>query len=104
MRIFTIRHKPTGNYLLQRNRLRGGTKEEPQEWTDKRCARFFPNKSNAKKALTAWLSGKWKDEYYDTMDGPENGGPAPTLVPTRKKDEMEIVEFRLSEQHEKTHS
>lgn len=99
MRLYAIRHKPTGNYLLQRNRLRGGSAEEPLPWTDKRHPRFFPNPTNAKKALTAWLAGRWKDVYSRPYYGDlEYDGPEPVPVPERRREDMEIVEFLLAEQ------
>lgn len=96
--LWAIKHVPTGNFLLQRQRLRGGTKEEPEPWTEKRHPRLFPNAANAKRALTAWLSGRWQDGYFDTIDGPDyDAGPAPTPVATRKREEMQIVRFVLRE-------
>lgn len=99
MTIYAIRHKPTGNYILQRNRVSGGTFEEPLPWTGKRHPRFFPNPTNAKKALTAWLKGAWEESYSKHWETGEleYEGPCPIVRPERRREDMEIVEFKVEE-------
>ena len=94
---YAIRHKPTGKYLPgwgSRRGRRGFTHDTPH---DPKVVppRLFSEQRYAKIALKHWLKGKtsvWQSgdpfEGYD-----EDWKTFP--VPSRKADEMEIVELRL---------
>lgn len=101
MKLYFIKHKPTGYYLPEPvGRMgRGGSHTEPDP--DSNNARIFRTPRAAKNALTAWLRGKvvahrgmssggpdFYAEYYEDLEL--------VPVPSRKREEMEIVELELS--------
>lgn len=91
MRLYAIRHKPTGHYLPNRRRGKGYTFDEPE----KDCIpRLFTHTVHAKKALACWLEGKWKCIHDYTADDYDM---IVERIPHRQADEMEIVEVRLQE-------
>lgn len=97
--IYAIRQISTGRYLLARNRVRGGTKEDPEPWrAGHRGARTFGCLSTARKALSAWLKGDW---FMKEVGDPTNFDYDLVLRtnprPDRNPADMEIVEFRLIE-------
>lgn len=96
--LWAIRHKPTGHCLPEpTGRMgRGGSHTEPSADLP---PRLFRTELGAKRALTAWLRGKftrsgsrdwetglWEEDYPDV-----------TLVAGRRAEDMEIVhrEIRL---------
>lgn len=96
MKLFFIRHKPSGHYLPEpAGRMgRGGSHVEPCSNPDE--ARIFRSKLSASRALTAWLRGKvhhssgydsWNNEYYEDNDLEP--------VPSRKREDMEIIEKEI---------
>ncbi len=100
--LYAIRKRETREYLLARNRTRGGTAEQPLPWpgTPGRCPRMFHSVSAARKALTAWCKGEW----FESPGGPsgpdgEWDGPEIRITPGTERDRssMEIVEFNLTE-------
>lgn len=92
MRLYAIRHKPTGQYLPQPLELRGrgGSQVEP-EAPEK--ARLFRSARSASIALTAWLAGRV--ERLDE-NGEFTGDFQFIKVPSRKREEMDIVEVELT--------
>lgn len=97
MKLFFIRHKPTGNYLPEpTGRMgRGGSHVEPTPASEKQ-PRLFTSKLSASRALGQWLRGKvhhksgydsWSNEYYE-----EN---LLEPIPNRIKSEMEIIEKEI---------
>lgn len=93
MRLYAIRHKPTGQYLPwpnERRRGRGGSQVEP-EAPEK--ARLFRSARSASIALTAWLAGRVErlNEH-----GEFTGDFRFIKVPSRRREEMDIVEVELA--------
>jgi len=115
MKVFAIRHKPTGEFMphrMYRTRERGWSHwvpgPEADGWAgangyDKNPRLFFTLQS-ARNALTAWLQGPWKatvetDGDWETGYYDVPGTPAPTSPPApRHRADMEIVTFTLSEE------
>lgn len=90
-----IRHKPTGFYLPEPlGRLgRGGSHVEP---TADQRPRLFPTKRGAVLALGAWLKGKvHHSSGYDSFSQEHYESTHLEPVPSRKREEMEIVEVEL---------
>lgn len=100
MKLWLIRHKPTGWYMPEPlGRMgRGGSHTEPDPISDN--ARIFRSKRAATNALSSWLRGKvhatrghssggpdYMDEYYEDLSIEK--------IASRKKDLMEIVEVEL---------
>ncbi len=97
MKVYAIRHKPSGRFMPYRRNSRGASYDEPTaDMAKGEMPRLFPTQDSARRTLVAWLQGIWKDEYYDTIDGPDYTGPAPTKQPDRKKDDMEIIILTLA--------
>jgi hypothetical protein len=104
MKVFAIRHKPTGEWMPHRlNRTPGGWSHWiPGDELDKphdANPRLFFTLQSARNALTMWLQGKWKRDQGTSysFDGPEgydemtvNAPPVP-----RTRGDMEIVELEL---------
>lgn len=102
--LFAIRNKISGYYLPEpAGRMgRGGSHVEPVN-----CAmglqnpRLFQSKLSAQRALTAWLMGKHTadmDYEYNEFTGGVfhyQAGVNIEPVPTRKKEDWEIVSFQL---------
>jgi hypothetical protein len=95
---YAIRNKHTGQFLPEpagRNG-RGGSHVEPGDGRP----RLFPTHRGAFTCLRNWLAGKWvqgrggydyiNNEYYE-------GEVSVVPVADRKKEDMEIVPFALSE-------
>lgn len=102
--LYAIRHKPTGHFLPEpKGRMgRGGSHVEPVDCSnDGENPRLFQSKLSAQRALTAWLRGKHTAEIdydYDEYNGhayPYQAGVHVKPVPSRIKEEMEIVSFQL---------
>lgn len=91
MKYFAIRHKPTGKYLPQGSKKRGGfTSDTPMDMS-KRPPRLFMKKHHAQYALDLWVKGRWgvrlTAEHDDFL--------VPSPVKGRNKDDMEIVEIEI---------
>lgn len=93
MILFAIRHKPTGLYL-PRIQSRGSTHHEPT--APLKQARLFHRERDARGFLTVWLQGK--QTQYQTYEGDYDIEIHLTPVPTRKREEMEVVAFKLTEE------
>lgn len=88
-----IRHKPSGHYLPEpTGRMRrGGSHTEPVS-PDQKQPRVFMSELSAKRALSSWLRGKvHRNKGYDSYTGDYWEDNEIVPVPSRKKDEMEIV-------------
>ena len=110
MRVFAIRHKPSGA-LMPQIRGRGYTAIDASDW--EKCETFarhkktgvpriFPSRIHAGRALFAWLQGEWTQQgtggssmYGDDYD--VYTAPPSTPPEDRKKDDMEIIELKLTE-------
>lgn len=107
MKVFVIRHKPTGKYMpsrMFRTRGSGWSHWEPTETRpgylphDQNPRIFFSWKS-ASNALTMWLAGRWKTGHTSGsyFEPPESTGPEPYAPDQpRQRDDMEIVEVELA--------
>lgn len=96
MIVYAIRHKPSGNFLPQTNskhhhRKSGFTYDEPVPATE-RLPRLFLKPGPAKCALTYWLSGEWREEWYRSyLDGEDEPELVCKKVPGRKAEDMEVT-------------
>jgi len=88
MKFYAIRHKPTGKFLPAARRQRN-TMQEPSHH---KPPRLFNKRGHATLALNWWLAGK-TITTYDTDGAPIDTYTTP--VPSRKKEEMEVVEVCL---------
>lgn len=111
MKVWAIKHKPTGKWMPARMYKGGGwsywnpghtpqylsTEEVPFDPTP----RLFATLPSVRNALTAWLQGEWdrstkregdwETGYYDVTAEPEPSKPPVE----RKRGDMEIVELEL---------
>ena len=94
MIFYAIRHKPTGLYLPRRE-ARGATHREPTAALQQ--ARFWHRERDAKGFLTVWLQGKASMREYQDWQGDYDVEYSVDPVPTRKREEMEIVRLELTE-------
>ena len=87
-----IRHIPSGNIIPQATGFigRGGTHVEPLN-PSLSHPKLFKSSRSAKGWLTIWLKGKQIRHSYQSFDGEYNETVETTPVPSRKRDEMEIV-------------
>jgi len=102
--LYAIRHIPTGHSLPEpKGKMgRGGSHVGPIDCSnDGENPRLFQSKLSAQRALTAWLMGKHTaeidydyDEYGD-RSYPYQAGVRVEAIPSRIKEEMEIVSFQL---------
>lgn len=103
--LFAIRHKPTGHYLPDPDRIQWRKSHvEPVDCSGEVNPRLFHTELSAKRALSAWLQGKWKAPLEWESDGDYGGNgyyyrdiPAPHEAPHRVKEEMEVVALNLME-------
>ena len=95
MNLFAIRHKPSGLFLPRPagNRGRGGSHVKPSTAPP----RFFHSENAAKVALTYWLMGEFHATHYYDHDGIYEESIDIKPDPSRKREEMEIVKFNLTE-------
>lgn len=97
MKVWAIRHKPTGGYLPRGEfrTIKGGSLVEP---TLDKPPRLFQSFRAAKSALGHWLRGKYVSKsYIDFPTGEYEYQLNVIPQPHRKREEMEIVEFNLVE-------
>jgi hypothetical protein len=96
--MFAIRHSPTGLYL-PRIQSRGSTHREPT--VQLKDARLFHRERDAKGFLTTWLQGKQTQKEgpssYESFTN-DDVWIEVEPVPTRKREDMEIVAFTLTEE------
>lgn len=102
MNVYAIRHKPTGHWLPGRRR-RGYSHDEPELNGGKYGPRFFFSLPSARAALTAWLRGTFKQEHSGGHslfgeDSDYDEWLEVTPQPHRKREDMEIVKFKLAEE------
>jgi hypothetical protein len=101
--VYAIRHKPTGFFIPEPGRQQWRKSHvDPVDCSgDNPNPRLFATELAAKRAMSAWVQGKWGAETYWEQDGWESPAylaqdiPAPTPVPGRNKEDMEVVSFRL---------
>ena len=99
MKIWLIKHKPTGYYLAEpRGRCgRGGSHVEPNPDSEK--ARICRSLGSAKSVLGAWLKGKWvaHRSNYTSIDGEYDFDESFSIIPVpdRIRQDMEIVEVEV---------
>ena len=98
--LFAIRHKPTGDFLPRPlgREGRGGSHLEPVEpiGTKETRPRFFETERAAKIFLTGWIKGKVVHSAgYDSFNGEYYEDTETIPVPSRKAEDMEIVEYRV---------
>jgi hypothetical protein len=101
--LYAIRHKPTGFFIPDPDRIQWRASHvQPVDCAgDGPNPRLFVTELAAKRALSAWLQGKWKAELnWESTDEYGSGFyykdlPVPNTVEGRVKEEMEVVPFRL---------
>ena len=104
-----IRHKPTNHYLPspKGHSGRGGSFVDPVDPKETH-PRLFMTQLAAKRALIAWLRGKHEGDYdseYNEWTGESYTvcvGYVVVPVPSRKAEDMEVVEILLQPQLERT--
>lgn len=93
MKFYAIRHKPTGT-ILNINWTKGASYWDPISIEiDAIPPRLFTTLRAAQNFINSWLRGTVKQHYDD-----ENGGSylEITPVPTRKRDDLEIIPVELA--------
>ena len=103
MKLFFVRHKPTGYYIPRpegRNG-RGGSHLEPQ--SDSNIARIFYSERSAKIFISAWAKGKYVCDRYISDGHPGNDWEKDYVehthivpVASRNKDDMEVIVREIS--------
>jgi hypothetical protein len=98
MFMFAIRHRPSGLYIPRIN-SRGSTHHEPT--AQLKTARLFHRERDAKGFLTTWLRGKQRQvegpSSYESFTN-DDVWVEVEPVPSRKRDEMEIVRLKFWEE------
>ena len=100
--MWAIRHKPTGFMLPnpKGHSGRGGSFVDPQDPKEIH-PRLFITQLAAKRALIAWLRGKHEGAYdfeysdYDNKSYQVCVGYVVVPVPSRKAEDMEVVEIEM---------
>lgn len=98
--IFYIRHKPTGNFMPV---VKGPSHWDPATPFPPKEKRVFSSKRSAVAALTQWLRGEHKPLIETEQDGWEGPSYQVTVgtevvpVAGRNREDMEIVEYKLTE-------
>jgi hypothetical protein len=92
MKVYAVRHIPSGLFIprLKTGYRRGGSHLEP---SNEREPRIFHNYRAASAFLCSWVQGV----HFTSCDIDSDPHTDVKPVPSRKKDEMEIVEFNLVE-------
>lgn len=96
MHRFALRHKPSGQFIPEPTTStgRGGSHVEPGPGWPK----LFKTEGAVKGYLTVWLKGKQTRSYgYDMHTGDDWEHVNLEPIPSRKREEMEIVVFELKE-------
>ncbi|MDR5839369.1 hypothetical protein [Caballeronia sp. LZ034LL] len=101
--LYAIRHKPTGFFIPDPDRIQWRASHlQPVDCSgDGPNPRLFHTELSAKRALSAWLQGRWKAELeWESTDEYGSGFyyqslPVPTPIPDRVKEDMEVVPIRL---------
>ncbi|MNH19236.1 hypothetical protein D3C81_441910 [compost metagenome] len=104
---FAVRHKPTGKFMPTPTGKggRGASYWDPLEESVNDLPRLFPSKKSAGAALTQWLRGHHEPKFEWEQDATFSSrcryqvqaGTEIVPVVTRKREEMEVVRFRLVE-------
>ena len=100
--MWAIRHKPTGFMLPnpKGHSGRGGSFVDPQDPKEIH-PRLFITQRAAKRALIAWLRGRHEGAYdfeysdYDNKSYQVCVGYVVVPVPSRKAEDMEVVEIEM---------
>jgi len=105
--LYAIKHVPSGKFLPEptgRSR-RGGSHVGPED-PNEHPPRFFTKESTAKIVLSHWLRGIVVAERgtYGSPDYEPYEDIRTIPVPTRKREEMQIVKFNLIEEVSNDHS
>lgn len=95
MKLYAIKHLPSGGFLPAKIKCRGNSFTEP---TKDEPPRLYTDMRSARCALSAWLRGEWiphtsqhyEDPYSETYYAPQK-------VESRKKEEMAVVEVFIKE-------
>jgi len=100
MKLWAIRHKPTGLFLPELHKpVRGGyTHTEPTSMSE-RPLRLFITERGAKNALWWWLGGpvSVRIRSFDTSDGFDTDEQwSTTKKPERKAEDMEVIQVELT--------
>lgn len=100
---YAILHKPTGSYMPVPTgyKGRGSSNWEPTEKAGNQDPRLFNTLIAAKRALSSWLMGMHKpvigyEDFWDRRDCPVQEGIEIVRVPSRKREEMSIVELQFT--------
>ena len=97
MTVYAIREKGTDKYLpngiFSKGRLRPKGFSHTES-SNTLFIRLFPTEKSARNSLVMWLQGKWKGNYNSIKDEIYLDFDS---VPERKRENMEIVKFRLVE-------
>ena len=104
MKVWSIRDKRDGFYMPAHmpSKQRGAySSDEPRKDGGEQGPRLFPSLQSARNSLTAWLAGKWKEDWNMNVDfegiSDEKYDLSPVKEPHRLRENMEIVEFNLVE-------
>lgn len=95
---YVIRHKPSGTLLPARVPATKWDFDRPDGALE---PRLFKSERAAKNCATLWAQGVWTQATVTESDGWENPSytyldtPAPTAVPGRSRDDLEVVACRL---------
>lgn len=92
MKLWAIRHKPTGGFMPTFSGRAGGTHVEP---TSTKPPRLFGRHQDAKAALDWWLEGKVTARY--SFDGEFDGDLSFKKQKHRTAEDMEIIEVTVSQ-------
>jgi hypothetical protein len=110
MKVWSIRHKPTGAWMPSRMYRSGGWSywnpgyAHPEYGVEKpfdQNPRIFFTLQSARNSLTAWMQGQWESRQVTTVDWegiPDGYDDLTTNEPPveRKREDMEIVELELT--------
>lgn len=109
MILYAIHHKPTGDYILEyQKKQRGGySYSEPEPLTSGRFPHFFVSEHAARSFLGSWLrgihhkkqSGGHRYDYDGFLEDVEQWVEI-EKIPTRIKEEMELIKFYCLEESE----
>lgn len=91
---FAIRHNPTGGYLptLPRGRRNGYSFSEPEKPDETNTPRLHHTLTEARIVLTVWLQGQ---QFYSYDGDGCTSFDKLVPIPSRKREEMEIVRINL---------
>lgn len=91
MKLYAIKHIPSGGYLPPGGKGKDG--HAHQDPSSTRAPRLFVKESDARQAMRCYVSGKWVVTFYGEED---LGGPEPKYC-GRVATEYEVVPMTLRE-------